>query len=221
MEKDSELVNMMKWIRFFIIFSVFAFLMNCENFNTENLRKPKKERGNNPRAERELVTTEKIEELDIGELRERTVSGGKKYQNCTSHNSGVASLGLTRVGTGIKNCIGKAIDEQVAPICEHEEELNSYKCDRRDERCEDSLAEAKDSVEETKDIAIDQIYEIADIWDEYVQEIEEDIDTDHLEGKILKTFSNIELGGIVRFVERKAKSVCGIKLDFSKRRRRN
>ena len=221
MKENSELVNMMKWIRFFIIFSVLALLMNCEKFDTELLKKPKRERNNNPRSEKELVTTKKIEELDIGELRKRVTSGEKKYTSCVSHNSGVASLGLTKIGTGIKNCIGKAIDDQVTPICEYEEELNSYKCGRNDDECEDKLAEAKDSVEETKDIAIDQIYEVADIWDEFFQETEDEIYTGDLAGKLLKTFTTIELGGIIRFLERKANSVCGIKLDFSKRRRRN
>ena len=207
----------MKWFRFFVVFTVFALLMNCGGFSTENPGIRKRNQPDNPRSEERLITTEDIQDLDISELTKSIASEVKSDGgNCSDYNSGVASFSFSNFSKAFKNCMAKTIDDQLAPLCEHEDQLNNYECGRDDDACEDKLDEAKDSLEATKDQVIDQIYQIADALDETYLKASDAMPDDALVGRLIKSFADIEFGGYVLFLENKANAVCGLKLDFSK-----
>ena len=143
----------------------------------------------------------------------------------------VSVLGKASIARPIANCIAKAIDEGLAPLCEDEEKakklLEYYEKENNDrgiEEVEEYLADIDDLKYDTADeiyLLADDIFDQCEEWDEDIKaEIEAEDDWgDKLLRRTLKFVTNSECQGLRRSMDHKARTVCK-NLNFSKLKNR-
>lgn len=114
------------------------------------------------------------------------------------------------------NCILKAMDESLKPVCDEEKELkNLAEQYAGDEKAMEEIEEHLAHIEDTKYDFADFFYDIADEMDKIADEGEEWVDdtfTDKIPNSLLHIFLTKELGAYGKLVARRAHRLCGSSL---------
>ena len=167
-------------------------------------------------------------------------------QNCLDYEGGYNSFRLSSAFgdtpfSDIENCLSLALEKSVGVICEQEKILKglirspffSFTPEALDQ-----IEEVEGSLDLLKESVVDQLYAIADIFDEMellddladeigerlstgtgnslARLIDEELDTDNgVVRSISKMFVRSEVGGFTKFFEHKAKALCGYNIFAS------
>ena len=214
-----------------IITLLFCTAILSSSCNPLSLTEERDKRDRNPLSidtakGKDNFTFPELKDISAGEIISKAKKNCKDYK--TSFFSVLGKHSLTRP---IANCIAKAIDEGLKPLCEDEQkakELLRY-YERKDN--EAGIAETEEylaDLEELKYETTDEIYYMADIVYDQCEEWEEDQeqgieDEDDTLQKFLrragKFLTASECGGLRRSIDHKARTVCK-NLDFSKLKNR-
>ncbi len=212
----------------FILFSLVS-LSSCSRINYNEDRK--RDGKPIPRPDKEVpeFTLKDIKDLDLEEIQKKAKI--KVSSNCRDYESGVPSVHIVSDSIAklfkarnplrsLKNCMAKAIDDSLKPLCQAEKNLDRLEKEHKgNDQALDQIDEYRDNIEEAKDIIVDQILDFADdIDDAYGKEEDRLLDkNDGFGGKVLGTITNMEFGSLSRFFEFKANSVCFGTIDFSEK----
>ncbi len=203
-----------------IVFTLFLTLIlsNCTGLNytlPDNRSSTKRDKRDHKENDFKL---EDINELDYDELGKVDI----KQEGCASYNSGVPSFNLAsdivssladvkNPVTAYKNCMAKAIDDSLKPICENEKNLDALeKENRNNDEALDQIEQARYNLENVKESVIEQFYNIADGLDRLAQKSSDRIlrKNDDLWGDLGDFIIQSEAGSFTSFFESKANSVC-------------
>jgi len=146
----------------------------------------------------------------------------ENMKNCAGYDGGHNPFRLFNVfGDAIKqleNCLSKAMDRSIGRICADERQLGILeKAHESDAVVMAQIEEYRDVLDPLKEGAVDQIYMVADMFDEVSYNLEDKIEeefnsdsmNDVLLGGVVKLLVNEEIGGFTRFFEFKAQTLCG------------
>ena len=137
-------------------------------------------------------------------------------KNCAHYDSGAISF----TTKALQNCMAKAVDEGLKPLCKQENEtkqLVEYYKKTGEEEKEETAREYLLELEEAKYDIMDELYATADEFDELHAELEDEIegiggeDKSHL-GKVLisslKIAARFELSGFRSILNSRARLAC-------------
>ena len=159
-----------------------------------------------------------LDKIDEDEIRNAL----KSMKNCAEYEHGNNSFRIFNVFgpfmEQLENCMSKALDKSIGRICIEEKRLN--KLEKKHKNNEDALAQIddyRDQLEYLKEDVVDQLYSIADIFDEIDFKLEDKIDDefdddtigDILFGGLGKLLVRSEVGGFTKFFEFRANTLCG------------
>lgn len=201
----------------FILFAIFAF-SSCGPINLDDKRSRRKA-GDSDDAGGELKLPT-LKDIDLSETR-RNLKGCRNHKNYSSFSS----LGVTG---GLQNCLAKALDDGLAPLCEETKKTNELIDHYEDEGDDESVEALEDhllELEEMKYELADEIYAIADEFEKiegkFEDKIAEDEDEDDSISGVfirggLRIFNVSEVGGFRRVLDSRAKRACGRQIDLKR-----
>lgn len=198
----------MKLFTLLLLITGLLFTPSCGKFNLSGDRR---DRG----GDDDDFDLDKINREDINDAL-------KDMKNCAEYDGGHNAFRIFNVfGETIEqleNCISKAMDKSIGKICLEEKRLKKLKKrHRNNDEALEQIEEYEDTLEYLKEDAIDQIYIIADIFDEVDIElgdkIDDEFDSDSIGdiffGGLARLLVTSEVGGFTRFFEFKAQTLCG------------
>ena len=156
------------------------------------------------------------------ELKDKVFDG-----DCTKYkdHSTFSILGKASPIQPLRNCIAKAVDEGLKPICDQEKQAKKLLDHYKNQGDKDRVKETEEyllSFEEVKYEMVDYIYKIADEFDRITEDVLDEIEdhkdkslADKLFGNSSKIVVKSELGGFTRLLDTKARMACGSQIDFS------
>ena len=201
---------------FSILFlSVFFTVFSCTPISLDD-----KKRGVDRGVGERNFNVPGLKNISLDELRKKTLD----RENCFNYQPcpGFSLLGKLSPSRPLQNCVCKALDEGLKPLCEEEaaakELLKQYQ-NRRDRKGAEDVEEYLAELEIVKYEFVDEIYGIADEFDEL-----EETALDEIEDRGKYDVTNIlmrlgvksELGSFTRTLDSKARTACRGQLDLSK-----
>ena len=217
----------MKFLHIFFLFSFILISCNPLRLDGENGRERKRDSA---RGEDRFQPPD-IKDINLSEIRNKSFSGHcAEYKNIGSFSI----LGNVFPGKQLQNCLAQAVDESLKPLCDHEKNLQEALKYYKRKGDEDKIEEIElllEEVEETKYDTADELYSIADEFDEIQEGLLDNID-DHYNQKddlnIAQTIGRglgrivvkSEVGGFTRVLDSRARRACRGQIDFSKISRR-
>ena len=216
----------------FLLFFAIFLLGSCKpvslNENDRNPRLTDLARGKNN------FSLQNLKDISGKEIAKKVSEDCTKYKNSNSFSI----LGDLSPFKKLQNCLAKAIDEGLKPLCEQEEqakELKKYYEDRRDREAVKEVEEYLVDLEEIKYDTAEEIYIMSDEFYSQCEELKESLDKgiDRREHKkqnfgnsvldFLSRMGNVavssECNGFTRLLDSKARTACKT-FDFSKINRR-
>ena len=171
-----------------------------------------------------------VSDIDLDKIKKITREAAG-FKNCSDykskHSISFSLLGPYSPAVAAQNCMAKVLDEGLAPLCEREKELKELaKKHRGNEDAIEDIEMMQDEIELTKEEISEVLYSMADAFDEAYEDVEDEIDTwdpeyestwDMLMAGVVRTGASSELGGTVRWVERRARRICPGRLRFGKK----
>ena len=163
------------------------------------------------------------DDFDLDKIKVDDISDAlKDMKNCAEYDGGNNAFRIFNIfGEAIEqleNCISKSMDKSIGRICAEEKRLKKLKKRyRNNDEALEQIEEYEDNLEYLKEDVIDQIYIIADIFDEVDvklgDKIDDKFDSDSLGdiflGGLARLLVTSEVGGFTRFFEFKAQTLCG------------
>lgn len=224
----------MKFLYLFILFLFSFSLTFCNPFSLDDDGRGRKR--DSARGEGRFKLPE-IKDIDLDEIKKKSF-----LENCHDYNDAgcFSLLGQISPARPVCNCIAKSVDEGLKPLCEYEDDLEEALEYYEDKRDDDQVEEIKEhllEVEEAKYEIADELYAMADEFDEVKGDVLDEID-DHYDKKeeekddhgltigqtllkgLTKSVTRSEFGGLVRVLDSRARIACRNPIDFSKIKRR-
>lgn len=220
----------MKFLSIFFLFFISLNLSSCNPFGLDDDRPVITRDRDRAEGERKFKLPD-IKDIDLEEVRSKVFEGNcAEYKNAHSFSL----LGDKSPLKDIRNCMAKAVDEGLKPLCDHEKELEyalEYYEKKRDRDKMEEIEELLIEVEESKYDMADELYAMADEFDEIQNELLDDVDEAFEDENDLSIFETIlrggtkivtraEIGGFTRVLDSRARRACAGQLDFSKIRKR-
>ena len=200
----------MESLRFFALFSLLIGLLACE---PSSLDKKRREKRDSARGEDKFKPPNKINRKDLL----KKLKGIR--DNCAHHSSGSISFS-TRA---LQNCMAKAVDEGLKPLCKQENETKQlveyYKKTGEEEKA-DAARDYLQDLEDAKYDIMEELYTTADQFDDLQDDLEKSIDdirskqenkTSHSREMLisgLKVVSRFELSGFRYILNSRARLAC-------------
>ena len=146
----------------------------------------------------------------------------ENMKNCAEYEGHQSSFRIFSIfGDSIKqleNCLSQNMDRSIGRICSDEKQLGKLeKTYGNNAVVMAQIEEYRETLDPLKEGAVDQIYMIVDIFDEYDAKmkdtIAEEFSSDSMNDTFLGGLANLlvtqEIGGFARFFEFKAQTLCG------------
>ena len=200
----------MKFLTIFLLITTVLLTPACGQFNLSDDTKNGRKGGNDEDFE--------LDRINEKEIRDALTS----MSNCTEYTHGQNTFRIFNIfGAAmeqLENCISKALDKSIGTICIEEKRLN--KLEKKHKNDDDALSQIddyRDQLEYLKEDIADQLYSIADIFDELdiklKEKVDENVDLDHILGPLAESFWYLviesEVGGFRKFFEIRANRLCG------------
>ena len=210
----------MKALSFLFVFIVFFSFTSCNPFSLDDTKERKRDSAE---GQKDFKLPE-LKNINIDELKSTIFDGDcSKYKNYSSFSI----LGESSLTLPLRNCIAKAVDEGLKPICDQEKQAKELLDHYKDQRDKDRIEETEMyllNLKEAKYDFMDFIYEIADEFDEIEQHMLDEIDDEKDENSNLlekflhsgaKILVKSEFGSFTKLLDTKARMACGNQIDFS------
>lgn len=207
------------FFRFQILLRVLALasliaLFSCSKFNYQGGDKDPEDRGKD-KYDRPV---KEFEEPDIS------------MKNCKEYKSNVTSFRCSDVVFGggnnnvfrhLENCILKAMDKSLKPVCDEEKELEGLREEyKHDEEALEEIEEDLAYIEDMKYDFADVFYEFVDGIDEIGDEVEYEVDrriTDPITNTLIQICGPTrEVRSYSDVIARRARKLCGSSLRRSR-----
>jgi len=211
-----------------LYFILFLFLISaCEPLNLDDAG------GTKPRnpAKRDTAKGEDIFKIpDNPKPSDYREVAKKAIENCQKYTStGLFGRSLTEP---IRNCLAKAVDEGLTPMCNRKAQAQRLLKLYQKEGDHEKIDATQDYISALDDVIYDytdDIYELADEVDDTAEELLDDLEeekerNDDFGSRVGVTLGKFlvkrEVGSITTMLDQKAKLACQGQLDFSKINRR-
>ena len=200
----------MKLLTLFLLITGLLFTPSCGQFNLSGDRTG---RG----GDDEDLDLTRLDYESLWDILNDT-SNCAEYHGYNSFRIVSPLFGLGPIVTQVENCLSKGLDQSVGTICLEEKRLDELeRRHRNNDEALDQIDEYRASLEDIKAEMEDQLYVIADTIYEIEKDLEdtvEDIfDSGHIIDVIGRGFGIVavssEVGGFRRFIEIKARNLCG------------
>ena len=168
-----------------------------------------------------------IRDIDLSAIKKK-VEEASRLENCAKYKSArsvsASIFGKYSAAAPIQNCIAKIMDEGLEPVCKKERELEELAEEHKNNQSAvEDIESMRDEVALLKEEISEILYVMADAFDETHSDIEDEIDGWSSDSALERLFSGMarvgtssELGGTVRFVERRARKICFGNFSFDK-----
>lgn len=210
----------MKFLSIFFVSILFLSLSQCKPFSLDD------ENGNRDK-DKDGKISDRLRDIDLSE------TGKDLLEDCTTHAHHV-DFSLIPGNKELQNCLSKAIDDGLKPLCDREKELKELLKNPGDND-RDEIETELEIIEEEKYILTDDIYAIADTFDDLANEVGSrlgdriDRQVDKADAKdnwakalgfeVVGVFTDMaittELDSYTRLVDSKARRACST-INFSK-----
>ena len=175
----------MKALSFLFLSIVFFSLTSCNPFSLDDSKEGKRDSAE---GQKDFKPHPELKELDLKELKDKVFDG-----DCTKYkdHSTFSIFGKASPTQPLRNCIAKAVDEGLKPICEQEKqakELLDHYTNQRNKAGVEETEEYLLSLEEAKYEMVDYIYEIADEFDKIAEDALDEINDHKDENFVDKLF---------------------------------
>jgi len=220
LQTDNKKAAFMK-VFSILLLAVFLSVFSCTPIDL-NSKKKRVDRGVGEKD----FDFPKLRNISLDEL-EKTLDREScfSYQPCPSFSL----LGTMSPGRGVRNCLCKAIDQGLKPLCDEEakaKELLRYYQDKKDKEGIEDVEEDLRELESVKYNFSESIYEMADeindLGERALDQIEKEREEEEVEGfdflwlTVRNLSVNSEFGSFTRVLDSKARLACRDSLDFSK-----
>ena len=202
---------------------VFLLMNSCNPLSLDESDKNRKRDFKIDQAEgKKEFSLPDIKDISGSEVFQKTQKSCKDYETPF-----VSILGKGSLTRPIANCIAKALDEGLKPLCDQEEEARKALKYYEEQGDKTAIAETEEYLLDLEDLKYDtaeEIYALADViddqCDDWKDRQDKGIDNENKSGqkflrRIGKFLTTSECGGLLRSIDHKARTVCR-NLDISK-----
>lgn len=195
-----------------LVLVFLAGITNCENFNYSENEATRRSAGADGNIDLDALTN--VDALRDSVDANSFLSGNS--ESCHNYDSGITSFKLFNSSGNpfalLENCIFKATDEVVVPLCEREGKLLEARRDYEDDDdAIDQIDHALVAIEETKDEIADVLFEASDAVYEAADELYDAVD----DATNVRIFQNVlrlviksEVESSAKAYERKTNNIC-------------